>query len=75
MCRNNSFEVLVLVLVLVFNVSSFAMKVSRKGKMLKGRLNNSLEEPPRLLPHRDEVGEVNTYLFVSMIFSQSVSLP
>ena len=55
MCRNNNFETLVLFL----SVSSFAVKVCRKGKMLKGRSMTVWKESPRLLPHRDKVGETN----------------
>ena len=53
MCRNNNFETLVLFL----SVSGFAVKVRRKGKMLKGRLMTVWKESPRLLSHRDKVGE------------------
>ena len=58
MCRNNSFETLVL----FFSVSSFAVKICRKGKKLKGKLM-TLQESPGLLPHRDKVGEMNSCFY------------
>ena len=68
MCRNNSFETLVLFL----SASSFAVKICRKGKMLKGRLMTVWKNHPGSCLTGTKL---ERRIFVSMIFCQLVSFP